>query len=118
MYKITASDGAYILTDKVEYIRRHPSGIYLRTDRNRAEGVEYGGQFYMWDEGANLCEIDSADELRRLAIENETLRNQLAEAEEVAIDLYEANLVQESINAQQDEAIIDIYELMEEMNNG
>ena len=33
---------------------------------------------------------------------------QLAESDEIAIDLYEANLAQEAINAEQDEAIIEI----------
>lgn len=42
----------------------------------------------------------------------------LAEADEIAIDLYEAGLAQEAINAEQDEAIIEIYEMMEAENNG
>ena len=41
-----------------------------------------------------------------------SLEEQLAETDEVAIDLYEANLAQEAINAEQDEAIIEIYEMM------
>ena len=46
------------------------------------------------------------------------LEERLAETDEIAIELYEAGLAQEAINAEQDEAIIDIYELMEAMNNG
>lgn len=42
----------------------------------------------------------------------------LAEADEIAINLYEANLAQEIINAEQDEAIIEIFEKMEATNNG
>ena len=45
-----------------------------------------------------------------------TLEEQLAEAEEAAIELYEANLIQEEINAQQDEAFIEVYEAMEAVN--
>lgn len=47
-----------------------------------------------------------------------SLEDQLAEADEIAIDLYEASLANESINAEQDEAIIDIYEIMEGLING
>lgn len=42
----------------------------------------------------------------------------LAEADEIAINLYEASLAQEAINAEQDEAIIEIFEKMEATNNG
>ena len=53
-----------------------------------------------------------------LEIENQKLQERLAESDEIAIELYEANLNQEAINAEQDEAIIEIYEAMEVMNNG
>ena len=53
-----------------------------------------------------------------LELENRKLYERLAESDEIAIELYEAGLAQEAINAEQDEAIIDIYELMEAMNNG
>jgi len=41
------------------------------------------------------------------------LEEQLAETDEVAIELYEAQAEQEAINAAQDEALIEIYEMME-----
>ena len=50
-------------------------------------------------------------------IDNKLAEN-LAEADEIAIELYEASLAQEAINAEQDEAIIEIYEMMEATNNG
>ncbi len=53
-----------------------------------------------------------------LEAENKELKERLAESDEVAIDLYEASLAQEAINAEQDEAIIEIYEQMEGLNNG
>lgn len=46
------------------------------------------------------------------------LEEHLAETDEIAIELYEAGLAQEAINAEQDEAIIEIYEMMEAVNNG
>lgn len=54
----------------------------------------------------------------RVASNEEAMKTQLAESDEIAIELYEANLVQESVNAEQDEAIIEIYEMMEGINNG
>lgn len=56
--------------------------------------------------------------LSMLEAENRDLKEHLAETDEVAIELYEAALAQEAINAEQDEAIIEIYETMEVMSNG
>ena len=39
MYRITTPQGESYLTEKVNYIRRHDSGVYLLTDVNHAEGV-------------------------------------------------------------------------------
>lgn len=39
MYRITTPQGETHLTEKVNYIRRHDSGVYLLTDAGRAEGV-------------------------------------------------------------------------------
>lgn len=38
------------------------------------------------------------------------LQEQLAQADETAIALYEAQAAQEEVNAQQDEALLEIYE--------
>lgn len=59
-------------------------------------------------------------EYRLLVLENENklLNERLAESDEIAIDLYEASLANEAINAEQDEAIIEIYETMEGLING
>lgn len=42
----------------------------------------------------------------------EKLAEQLAMADETAIALYEANLEQEEVNVAQDEALIELYELI------
>ena len=42
MYKLTIPSGESYLTEKVNYIRRHDSGVYLLTDAGRAEGVALG----------------------------------------------------------------------------
>ena len=114
MYKIITPAGDTILTEKVNYIRVHKNGVtFLRTDRARAEGVAHCGTPYLFKDGAQCYEFDGADEIRRLNAENESMQAHLAETDEVAIDLYEASLNQEAINAEQDEAIIEIYEMME-----
>lgn len=41
------------------------------------------------------------------------LEESLAQTDEAAIELYEANEEQQSINAAQDEALIEIYEMLE-----
>lgn len=56
--------------------------------------------------------------LTMLEKENTDLTQRLAETDEIAIDLYEASLANEAINAEQDEAIIEIYETMEGLING
>ena len=58
------------------------------------------------------------ERIAMLEAENAALQEHLSDSDEVAIDLYEARLCQESINAEQDDAIIEIYEMMEEIMNG
>lgn len=119
MYRIQTPSGETFLTEKPNFIRVHQNGTtFLLTDRERAEGVAYHGTPYLFKDGASIYEFDGADEIRRLDAENETMQARLAEADEVAIDLYEAGLNQAAINAEQDEAIIEIYEMMEGANNG
>lgn len=58
MYRITTPSGESILTEKVNYIRVHKSGVYLLTDASRAEGVAYHGTPYLFKDGAHVAEID------------------------------------------------------------
>ena len=68
MYRITTPSGESILTEKVNYIRVHKSGVYLLTDVNRAEGVAYHGTPYLFKDGAMCCEVD-AGELTQESVE-------------------------------------------------
>ena len=61
MYRITTPTGESILTEKVNYIRVHKSGVYLLTDVNHAEGVAYYGTPYLFADGAQVCEVDSGE---------------------------------------------------------
>ena len=63
MYRITTPSGASILTEKVNYIRVHKSGVYLLTDVNHAEGVAYHGTPYLFKDGAMVCEVDKGADI-------------------------------------------------------
>jgi len=57
--------------------------------------------------------LDAAQEELVQPPTTEELAEQLAQADAVAIELYEAQAEQEEINAQQDASLIEIFELME-----
>lgn len=118
MFKIIKPDGTALFTEKPDFIRVHKTGCYLLTRREKAEGVAYGGTPYLFKDGAMVHEVDGGAELEALRAENEALREQLAETDEAAIELYEVSMAQEAVNAEQDEAIIEIYEAMEGIING
>lgn len=61
MYRITTPQGETHLTEKVNYIRVHTSGVYLLTDVNHAEGVAYRGTPYLFADGASVCEVDAGE---------------------------------------------------------
>ena len=61
MYRITTPSGASILTEKVNYIRVHKSGVYLLTDARRAEGVAYHGTPYLYADGTQVHEVDAGE---------------------------------------------------------
>ena len=61
MYRIITPTGETILTEKVNYIRVHKSGVYLLTDVNHAEGVAYHGTPYLFKDGAMCCEVDGGE---------------------------------------------------------
>ena len=68
MYRIITPTGETFLTEKVNYIRVHKSGVYLLTDVNHAEGVAYHGTPYLFSDGAQVCEVD-AGELTQESVE-------------------------------------------------
>lgn len=65
---------------------------------------------------------DESNAIRYNVLDNKGIANgkfddvdsQLASVDELAIELYEANASQEEVNEAQDEAIIEIYELLEQ----
>ena len=76
---------------------------------------------YRWDGSAAVLRTDEELEADRAArpapppTTNERisiLEEQLAQSDETAITLYEAQEAQEAINSQQDEALMEIYEMI------
>ena len=61
MYRITTPTGETHLTEKITYVRKHSSGVYLITDQKRAEGVGYHGNFYLFADGAQVHEVDGGE---------------------------------------------------------
>ena len=64
MYRITTPQGETHLTEKVNYIRVHTSGVYLLTDAGRAEGVAYRGTPYLFADGTIVSEVDAGETVR------------------------------------------------------
>ena len=61
MYRIITPTGETFLTEKVNYIRVHKSGVYLLTDVNHAEGVAYHGTPYLFSDGTQVHEVDGGE---------------------------------------------------------
>ena len=61
MYRITTPTGETHLTEKLTYVRKHSSNVFLITDQKRAEGVGYQGNFYLFSDGAQVCEVDAGE---------------------------------------------------------
>ena len=99
MYKIITQNGETFLTEKVTYVRQHKSGVYLITDQNRAEGINYHGVNYLFEDGTQCHEFDGADEIRRLSVENAELKAVQADTDEMVIDHeYRMMMLESSVN--------------------
>ena len=61
MYRITTPTGETHLTEKLTYVRKHSSNVFLITDQKRAEGVGYQGNFYLFADGAQVHEVDGGE---------------------------------------------------------
>ena len=88
-------DGGLYTMDGIPRYRWDGSAAVLRTEEELEE-----------DRAARPAPPPSTNE--RIAI----LEEQLVQSDETAITLYEAQEAQEVINAQQDEALMEIYEMM------
>lgn len=115
------------MTDKINFIKRSPdTGCFISATEDDAIGIAYKGKPYNIRDlkeiedvdSVIIQEFDSGFTVEDIKSREETIRKQLAETDEAAIELYEANMMLEQANAEQDEAIIEIYEMMGEVING
>ena len=94
---------------KEEYFQDR--GIYF-TDADKeiqiaeALKIAYNGEYTIEDDGQPEPSVEPTTEQRVSDLEE-----QLAQSDETAIALYEAQEKQEVINAQQDEALVELYEM-------
>ena len=63
MYRITTPTGETHLTEKLAYVRKHSSNVFLITDQQRAEGVAYHGTPYLFADGAICYEVDKGADI-------------------------------------------------------
>ena len=61
MYRITTPTGETHLTEKLTYVRKHSSNVFLITDQKRAEGVAYHGTPYLYADGTQVHEVDAGE---------------------------------------------------------
>ena len=129
MYRLITTNGAVLgVIETVTYIKRHPSNdCYTCATEDDATGVAFNSTPYnLWgretmidgEETIIIIPIDGGHEISGLMEKSDTHADHLAEVDEIAIELFEQNLKLEEVNAEQDEAIIEIYEAMEVANNG
>ena len=121
MFRIIKTDGTELgVAESVNYIKIHENGCFTTATKDDAIGVAYssipynliGHEDIVDAETVVVYEIDGGNEINAIVAKNNLINAQLAEADEIAIELYEAGLMQDAINAEQDEAIIEIYEMM------
>lgn len=80
---------------------------YSPENENIAKSEAYNGEYTIDDDGQPEPELTPTTEQRVSDLEE-----QLAQSDETAIALYEEQEAQETINAQQDEALMEIYEMI------
>ena len=126
--RITRCEGEYTLpsdlTDWILIDEGEPCDKRNLAQSHYFEGGLYttdGIPRYRWDGSAAVLRTEEeleADRAARPAPPPSTneriaiLEEQLAQSDETAITLYEAQEAQEAINAQQDEALMEIYEMI------
>ena len=124
MYKLLTPEGETVgYTDQIQYIKVNPvSGCYIQASKEDAQGFAYNGtpyNFHGYDRFSDaksllILEVDAGQNLSELEQQNKVLEEQLAETDMAAIYLYETSLRQEVRDAEQDDAIIHIYEMIKE----
>ena len=97
-------------TEEQPDIQQIFSGVSLgwnEANEEIAKREAYNGEYTIEDDGQPEPELTPTTEQRVSDLEE-----QLVQSDETAIALYEAQEEQDTINAQQDEALMEIYEML------
>lgn len=124
IYQLRTPEGKILgYTEEPRYIKVHKTtGCFVQATKEDAQGIAYKSVAYNfyghhWFKHAPhiiLREVDGAEYISDIEKQNIALEEQLAETDMAAIYLYETSLRQEVRDAEQDEAIIQIYEMIKE----
>jgi hypothetical protein len=118
MYQVTKDGTLIALVDEPRFITVARNGCFVQAPKAEARGIAINSTPYnllgresMRDDIPTvMClEVDGGVYLSQ---EQEQLKADLAEADEAAIELYEANEAAAEVSAAQDEAIIELYEMI------
>lgn len=111
MYQIYKDGETMAVVDEPIFIRRHTNGCFVQCPENQAQGIAIQSTPYQllgresMGEGLETVMAVEVDGGVYLSGEQATMKEDLAQADETAIDLYETT-------AAQDEAIIELYEMI------
>lgn len=114
MFRIITPNGVSVLTEDPKWIRVHEKNpnCFLLCKREKADGIAYKGNPFLFKDGVMCHEVDSGDEFAAVDVRMTNHDERLVQADEMAIELYEANMVQDEVIAAQDDALIELYEMI------
>lgn len=123
MFKLINDWGCVGMTEAPTYIRpstHEGNNSYILCPEPEASGIVFEGTIYRLcgrempgvTESVMLVPADAGTELGGTNAQVQTLKDDLATTDETAIELYEGQLAQQEINAAQDDALIELYELI------
>lgn len=119
MYHVIKDGEVIGATDEPRYIRIGVNGTYQRTDKENAQGLAFNSTPYnllglepmdTTLETVSLNEVNAGNVVYGQGENIQQLQSDLTNTDEVAIELYEANLKQQGINQNTDDALIELYE--------
>lgn len=117
MYQIMQDGQTIALVVDPVFITLSQNGSYVPTTEDKARGISIDSTPYHL---LGREELPGLPTVMAIPVDGgsyffnnqEDMKSQLQQADDTAIELYEANMAQEEINAAQDDALIEIYELI------
>lgn len=118
MYQIIQDGRTIALVADPVFITLSQNGSYVPTTEDKARGISIDSMPYHLlgrEELPGLPTVMAVpvDGGAHFFSNQEDMKSQLQQADDTAIELYEAHMAQEGINAAQDDALIEIYERLE-----